>query len=59
MNDQLKAETQSRALAVIAAMIEDIYRDEADAESVAVLRARMAHVVEEFKRAAALVSAID
>lgn len=58
MNDTLKEETQSRAMATLAAMIEDVYRDDPRPEAIAALPERMAQVVEEFNRAAVLVSAI-
>lgn len=58
MSDQLKEEMQSRALAALASMIEDVYRYDYGPEAKASLSERMDQVVDEFKRAVALVSAI-
>lgn len=58
MNDQLKEDAQARAMAVLASMIEDVYRDDPLPGAKETLPERMAQVVEEFKRAAVLVSAI-
>lgn len=58
MNDQLKEDAQARAMAVLASMIEDVYRDDPRQAAKEALPERMAQVVEEFKRAVVLVSAI-